>query len=645
MGRFAYHFGDPMVSKRLGPTGPSGNSVPPDSTSVLLGHRSSTGKTSEKEDPNPLIAAVTLQYNRTIATLTGRDAGAEVSGPPGKCHQMVADFHCLVGALEEGEKGLAKYALTYLRESLLSKYDSGAKSSAERRRKAAYVRFWEAESMCAAINRGTWVIQRQIPDVVDDARRHIRAVLGNLFLDSGQLNPAIADRLVAHQGFGPGGTTSLPRRKGDAAYKYRHKPDCTSYNIAWAHAAVRFNDPWWRECFDSEAPFEDQVHLVPGNVVCTVPKNDKTDRVIASEPDLNMYVQKGFGGYIRERLKRFGVDLNDQSRNQEFARLGSESDTRQTHGVDDSYACIDLSMASDTVSTGVVRMLLPPDWVHALEQARSPYGVLPDECVACAPDWAKPGLASGLHYYQKFSSMGNGFTFELESLIFWALARAVTDRVLSGRRPVAVYGDDIIVPTAAYPQFVRVLKLVGFKTNLDKTYAGYGFRESCGKHFYLGHDVTPFFVRRPVVTLTDAFLFLNNIERWRRVQTGVMTPATLLTIQIFMDAARGLLPGRWRKPRIPDGFGDGALIGFFDQCLPTVDPNGTEHFRCRVVATEPQHDFRMNSVGLLVKALNKACADLLWGWYPDDRRPARVNPVRGERHRVKTILIPWCNFP
>jgi len=558
---------------------------------------------------------------------------------------MVAAFHDLVRDMAADEKGVASYSCDYLSASLLSKYSSGDKKSSLEREQMAYKRFWEAESMCAATNRSTWSVQRQIPDIIDDARRHIRAVLGRLFMENGALNPQIANRLAVHFGHGPGSTTSLPRSKGDSAYKYRPRPDTTSNNIVWAHAAVQHNAPWYRECFSLEHPFEDQVHLVPGNVVGTVPKNDKTDRIIGTEPDLNMYVQKGFGGYMRERLKRFGVNLDDQTRNQEFARLGSENDTRYTHSVEDSYACLDLSMASDTVSTGVVRMLLPPDWLCALEQVRSPYGVLPDECVNLAPAWALPGLGTGLHYYQKFSSMGNGFTFELESLIFWALTKAVVSRVLNEPRPIAVYGDDIICPVAAYPMLVRVLKLVGFKINQDKSYAGYGFRESCGKHYYLGTDVTPFFVRGPVKRVTDVFLFLNNIERWRRRNSSILSPMNQLRIAMFRDLCCRVLPRKWQKPRIPDGFGDEALIGYFDQCLPRTDPDGTEHWKAWVLTTMPLHNYTYRSVGLLIKALNKRPLDLLWGFFPDDGEPIRVNPVRGEQYRVKPILIPWYNFP
>jgi hypothetical protein len=183
--------------------------------------------------------------------------------------------------------------------------------------------------------------------------------------------------------------------------------------------------PMWNHivCSSTEGPRQ-PVKLVKGNSIITVPKNYKTDRTIAKEPCMNIYIQKGIGRCIRKRLKRVGIDLDDQKRNQEGARIGS---------LDGSLATIDLSMASDTVALELVSFLLPNDWWWALEQCRSPVGVLPSgELVA----------------YQKISSMGNGFTFELESLLFWAICQQVAcSNINETDCRILVYGDDIVVPT------------------------------------------------------------------------------------------------------------------------------------------------------------------------------------------------------
>ena len=182
--------------------------------------------------------------------------------------------------------------------------------------------------------------------------------------------------------------------------------------------------PQWRKAIVPEFPEgSPEYDIVPGNSITTVPKSSKTDRVIAIEPLLNMFVQKGIGGMIRRRLKRVGIDLDSQKRNQELAKLGSLSKT---------LATIDLSSASDTISLGLVEWLVPADWVLAMKICRSPIGTLP----------------SGERIrYQKISSRGNGFTFELESMIFYALTRAVAESMDESVRDIAVFGDDIIAPT------------------------------------------------------------------------------------------------------------------------------------------------------------------------------------------------------
>jgi hypothetical protein len=200
------------------------------------------------------------------------------------------------------------------------------------------------------------------------------------------------DDASVHFGWGPGASTRLPRRRSDAAFKYSGRPDTTIGNAILANACI-MRSPLWQEGLTFEEG-SGYCSIVPGNRIITVAKNYKTNRTIAVEPCMNMYVQKGIGGLMRRRLKRAGFDLNDQTRNQRLALIGSFSGT---------LATIDMSMASDTVSYELVRLLAPSDWFEALEQCRSPVGVLPDGTRI---------------WYHKFSSMGNGYTFELETAIF-----------------------------------------------------------------------------------------------------------------------------------------------------------------------------------------------------------------------------------
>lgn len=93
--------------------------------------------------------------------------------------------------------------------------------------------------------------------------------------------------------------------------------------------------------------------------------------------------------------------------------------------------------------------------------------------------------------YNKFSSMGNGTTFVLETLIFSSICVAM------GLKPreFAVYGDDIVVPSESVPLLMKTLRFIGFLPNEEKTHTVGPFRESCGVNAFNGVDITPFYLR------------------------------------------------------------------------------------------------------------------------------------------------------
>lgn len=203
-----------------------------------------------------------------------------------------------------------------------------------------------------------------------------------------------------------------------------------------------------------------------GNTVTFVPKSAKTDRPIAVEPRWNIFLQKGLGRYIRRRLKPRGVNLDYQGLNQALAILSSRTG---------KYATIDLASASDTVSYEVVKELIPFPWLSIFDSLRSPNYRLDGE-------WSE---------YHKWSSMGNGYTFELESLLFWAICSSVDE-------DISVYGDDLIVPAESYEAIREVLEFCGFRVNLEKSFSSGPFRESCGRDAFNGDDVTPIYWKEPL---------------------------------------------------------------------------------------------------------------------------------------------------
>ena len=474
-----------------------------------------------------------------------------------------------------------RFAVEYLWRELLSKYDDGKSSDAKVA--SAMEKFREGETLCASTNTRLSRLGRfpreyaqgDIEQILFSARGKIKTILGPLSYD------AVARGFT----FTTGASTRLNRRTSSVPHKYSGTPETTYANLGLATAAIAVVPAWKRSLTSEIGPMH--IKVVHGNKVTTVPKNYKTDRVIAVEPDMNMYVQKGFGSLIRRRLKEAGMDLQFQERNQNLARVGSVSGL---------LATIDLSMASDTVSLELVRFLLPDQWCDALELCRSPSGVLP---------------SGEKVLYRKFSSMGNGYTFELETLIFWGLSLAVCQHMGLETHRTVCFGDDIILPSAAAPLLIDVLSFCGFRTNKDKSFVEGPFRESCGKHFLRGDDVTPVYIKSKVRKLTDLFLFHNRIYRWaERQQWNLYVDQQ--EIADLLQWVRSHAPSNWRRPRIPDGYGDGAFIGSFDQCLPRVActyrpgrvgaRDGWEGFICQVLVDFAEiADFYENGYGVQTK--------------------------------------------
>lgn len=195
-----------------------------------------------------------------------------------------------------------------------------------------------------------------------------------------------------------------------------------------------------------------------------VPKSWKTHRTIACEPAANQPFQLAFDTYCKRRLRKHGVDLASQEKNQQHAYQGS---------VNQKFATVDLSMASDTVAYNTVAWLLPQSWFKYLDRVRSPLF----------------RLEGRVGKYAKFSSMGNGATFALETLIFLSFIRA------AGSKHGVAYGDDLTIEPEFAPDLFKLLRFFGFVPNVDKSFTGGPFRESCGKDYYEGIDITPFYVR------------------------------------------------------------------------------------------------------------------------------------------------------
>jgi len=245
--------------------------------------------------------------------------------------------------------------------------------------------------------------------------------------------------------------------------------------------------------------------------VITVPKTQKTPRIIAIEPTAMQYVQQGILERFSEGIERRDnlrslIGFMDQSPNQILAHEGSLSG---------ELATLDLSEASDRVSCLLVAVMMRNhnNLARGVAASRSTRADVPGH---------------GVLTLAKFASMGSALCFPIESMVFMTcvflgisreLNTPVTKKMIkSYLGSVRTYGDDIIVPVRFVDSVVATLTDYGFKVNANKSFWTGKFRESCGKWYYAGEEVTPLRLRqmlpsqrRDVPGVVSAISFRNQM--------------------------------------------------------------------------------------------------------------------------------------
>lgn len=253
------------------------------------------------------------------------------------------------------------------------------------------------------------------------------------------------------------------------------------------------------------------------NRYAEVPKTAKKNRSIALEPRGSVYLQLGAGELIRRRLKQHaGINLWSQDKNKSLAYWASK---------DDSCTTLDLSSASDRIAQKLVEFLLPTDWYDLLVRLRSPKAKIGDVLVPL----------------EKMASMGNGYSFALESLVFTALLVGVIGEksFFEESEEIAVYGDDLIFPTKYFMDFQLLLTLVGCKVNRKKTYFRGPFRESCGSDFFDGFDVRPLYLKKQPERAFELVIMYNRFYRlFKRWDLGTPRNLESLVLKWLPKGAR-----------------------------------------------------------------------------------------------------------
>jgi hypothetical protein len=354
------------------------------------------------------------------------------------------------------------------------------------RKQVAVDGFFEAERICYRTN------QRLLPFIYNTYGVDDEAVLDFIQIIRKEMVATIGQRPPANPAgrFGPGSTY------GDTGI-FTTVPDKMSSSPTMTRDAWPFLVPWsgtlWGRAVASRSG---SPQIVRGNRFTTVPKDCTKDRGICIGPSINLFFQLGFGRALRGRLRDSGIDLrNAQEKHRQVARAAS---------ISGAFATIDLRQASDTLASALVRLLLPHQWYEPLNDLR--------ESITSIK------LADGSTrdvVLEKFSAMGNGYTFELETAIFLAICRAVY--VKNGCEPkpgenLHVFGDDIIVRTEYARDVIAALQYFGMTVNEDKTFVDGPFRESCGGDFFEGVDVRPYFLKKEPNEPQDYIAMANGIR-------------------------------------------------------------------------------------------------------------------------------------
>jgi hypothetical protein len=287
--------------------------------------------------------------------------------------------------------------------------------------------------------------------------------------------------------WGNGATSCMKRAEAYIDHKLTRLPLSVSPRAARHALGAITSDLHWSAAIAASNPAGGRLLTYTNfNIFDTVRKTVLTDRSIGKEPTLNGFLQKGAGLELRRLLLKVGIDLTDQSQNQTLAMMAYDLD----------LATLDLAMASDCLSTEVVAYFCPIDLFTYLDEIRSTHTLLDGESVKL----------------EKFSSMGNAFTFELESLIFWSVVSTVSE--MMGRTIFGVYGDDLICHKQCVELIVETLRFIGFDINTSKSFTEGNFFESCGKHYYAGRDVTPLYQKTCPTSPEEGLRMANRIIRY-----------------------------------------------------------------------------------------------------------------------------------
>jgi len=264
-----------------------------------------------------------------------------------------------------------------------------------------------------------------------------------------------------------------------------------------------------------------------------VNKTYKSKRMIVPNSSVGGLYTNGLGAVIVKRLAGAGYDVKVLP--DEHKRLARQASK------DGKSATIDQTLASDNILVKVVERVFPRRWAKALLFGRIDKLAVDDEIITT------PTL----------STMGIGYTFPVQMVLFLGLTHAVLDLCEEEQGPVqnpriSCFGDDLICPVEILPTLRHVFESLGLLINEEKSFWSGPFRESCGGDYFRGFDVRPAYIPEGgelQAKSYESWLYRTHnalIRRWSDYDLST-------TLSLIYDELQLLRP----KPFVvPSSFGD-----------------------------------------------------------------------------------------
>jgi hypothetical protein len=351
----------------------------------------------------------------------------------------------------------------------------------------------------------------------------------------------------------------------------------------------------------------------PPTRLVAVPKTQAKPRLIAAEPTVMQYIQQAITGVLVPAIEQNSLAgsftaFTDQKPNQVLAQKGSK---------DGSLATLDLSDASDRVANWLVEELFLdfPNFLEGIQAARSQRCQLPS------------GEVIPL---QKFASMGSALTFPVEAIVFTVIALAgclssssSVPTYASLKRlvgSVRVYGDDIIVPADMAERVTEELEAYGFKVNRHKSFWTGPFRESCGKEYFLGEDVSCVYIREVLPSSLGSVKELVSMSSFRNL---LYKAGWVGTVELIDEHLLTLLRGKY--PFVSE---NSPLLGRIGPELPEIHREGKDLQRAEVRGYSVRANLPksvLNGIPALTKCLmHPEISEFAWDHLDRSGRPRAV---------------------